>query len=166
MDIRAAQLEDAEGLLALQLSLDRETTFMMLEPGERSLDVGDLRARIAQLLVSPNSTLLLAEIDGAPVGFIEAEGGEYRRTRHVAHLALGVLAAYRRRGVGTSLLETMDDWARSHGVRRLELSVMSDNEPAIALYRKAGYQVEGTRSGSILREGRFVDGLAMAKFLA
>ena len=165
MNIRTVQPEDSAALLELQLALDRETSFMMLEPGERSLDVERLCRRIATILASPNSTLLVAEVEDVLIGFVEAEGGSYHRTRHVAHLALGVLARFHRRGAGTRLLEAVEDWARRTGVRRLELSVMSDNESAISLYRKMGFQSEGARTGSILREGCFVDGLAMAKFL-
>jgi hypothetical protein len=44
--IRLAAPEDAAALLALQHRLDGQSSFMMLEPGEREREPGRLRARL------------------------------------------------------------------------------------------------------------------------
>jgi putative acetyltransferase len=49
------------------------------------------------------------------------------------------------------------------GVLRIELTVYTDNAPAIALYRKFGFVVEGCHRGYALRDGRYVDAFAMAR---
>jgi putative acetyltransferase len=48
-------------------------------------------------------------------------------------------------------------------VLRLELNVYVDNEPAIALYRKFGFEIEGTNRAFALRDGVYVDSHAMAR---
>jgi L-phenylalanine/L-methionine N-acetyltransferase len=48
-------------------------------------------------------------------------------------------------------------------VRRLELAVYVDNAPAIALYKKFGFAVEGTRRAAAFRDGAFVDDYVMAR---
>lgn len=48
-------------------------------------------------------------------------------------------------------------------VFRLELTVFTDNERAIALYRKFGFEAEGTHRAYALRDGRYADVLAMAR---
>ena len=58
------------------------------------------------------------------------------------------------------LVDYADHWAQ---VLRLELTVYSDNAPAIALYRKFGFEIEGTHRGFALRGGVFVDAHAMAR---
>jgi putative acetyltransferase len=66
--------------------------------------------------------------------------------------------------VGSALMAAMCEYAdRWVGVLRLELTVYTDNAAAIALYRKFGFQVEGTLRGYALRDGRYVDALAMAR---
>ena len=57
-------------------------------------------------------------------------------------------------------IEAADNWL---GLRRLELTVYVDNEPAIALYKKHGFTIEGTRRQDAFRAGTFVDSHAMAR---
>ena len=54
-----------------------------------------------------------------------------------------------------------DNWLN---LRRLELAVYVDNEPGIRLYRKFGFEIEGTRRGDAFRDGKFVDSFAMARW--
>ena len=39
-------------------------------------------------------------------------------------------------------------------------------QPAIALYRKFGFEIEGTHKAYALRDGRYVDAYAMARIRA
>jgi hypothetical protein len=49
------------------------------------------------------------------------------------------------------------------GLRRLELTCYVDNTPALALYRRFGFEVEGTHRAYALRDGRYVDAYSMAR---
>lgn len=49
------------------------------------------------------------------------------------------------------------------GLTRMELEVFVDNEPAIHLYKKFGFEVEGTRVAFAFRDGQYVDTLMMAR---
>ena len=65
---------------------------------------------------------------------------------------------------GSALMAAMCDYAdRWAGVLRLELTVFVDNAPAIALYRKFGFEIEGTHRAYALRDGRYADVHAMAR---
>jgi putative acetyltransferase len=46
---------------------------------------------------------------------------------------------------------------------RLELEVYTDNEPAIRLYKKFGFIIEGTLAQYSFRDGQFVDSHLMAR---
>jgi putative acetyltransferase len=66
--------------------------------------------------------------------------------------------------VGTALMQALVDYAdRWAHVLRLELTVYVDNARAIALYRKFGFEVEGTHRAYALRDGAYVDALFMAR---
>lgn len=57
-------------------------------------------------------------------------------------LMLYVLPHHRRQGIATALLETAQTWAKVRGDRQIGLQVFANNQAAISLYRKLGYQTE------------------------
>lgn len=60
-------------------------------------------------------------------------------------MTIGVGAAYQRQGIATVLLDALIDRAREQGARRMLLEVRVDNEPALTLYRNAGFERIGLR---------------------
>jgi len=86
------------------------------------------------------------------------------RRQHAAEIGMGVHDAHHGRGIGTALLSALLDTAdRWLGLTRVELTVFADNERAIRLYERAGFEVEGRLRAFALRDGHLVDGLAMAR---
>jgi len=123
-------------------------------------------ARLAESLAPGKPDLLLsAELHGEVVGSsgLHPVGAALRR-RHVMMLGISVAREVQGRGVGSALMAAMCDYADNWvGVLRLELTVYADNAPAIALYRKFGFEVEGTHRAYAMRDGHYVDTLAMAR---
>ncbi|WP_282373566.1 GNAT family N-acetyltransferase, partial [Pseudomonas sp. PS02290] len=68
------------------------------------------------------------------------------------------------KGVGSRLmaavLEVADNWMNLH---RVELTVFADNEAALALYRKFGFETEGRLRDYAIRDGVLVDAISMAR---
>ena len=61
-------------------------------------------------------------------------------------LAIFVLQAYQRAGIGTKLLEHLLGHASDIGIERVWLTVERWNNPAIALYERVGFEATGTES--------------------
>lgn len=164
--IRSATPQDAAAILALAAQLDAETAFMLLEPGERTTTPDVLAARLQARCDAPNSGWWLALDGDRLVGYLSAEGGRYRRNAHSASLVVGIRQAYSGQGIGTRLFATLLDWARGTGIiHRLELTVMTHNAAAVALYRKMGFAIEGTRQHALRIDGMWVDEYHMARLL-
>jgi ribosomal protein S18 acetylase RimI-like enzyme len=86
--------------------------------------------------------------------------------RHSAVLGMGVLREHRGQGWGSRLLEATLEMADARGIRRAELVVRADNEPAIALYRRFGFELEGRCRQYLRHEGVDYDALLMARLIA
>ena len=83
---------------------------------------------------------ILAEVDGVVAGLagIEAVGGR-DKIRHRADFGISIDRQYWNLGIGTALMNACIDCAREAGYEQIELSVVAENETAIAMYRKAGF---------------------------
>ncbi|MDF2556740.1 MAG: hypothetical protein K0R71_568 [Bacillales bacterium] len=98
------------------------------------------------------------------IGHIGLHVGANPRKRHSASFGLMVHKDYQGMGVGKALLKTIidiaDNWLK---LVRVDLTVYVDNEKAIKLYKKFGFEKEGIiRKGSI-RNGEYVDEFLMSR---
>jgi L-phenylalanine/L-methionine N-acetyltransferase len=112
--------------------------------------------------------LLVASIDGRVVGNLGLRaGGPSPRRRHAYSLGMSVHDQFHRRGVGSALMtaavDLADNWMQA---TRLELTVFTDNAAAIALYRRFGFEIEGTHKQYAFRNGAYADVYAMARLKA
>ena len=86
------------------------------------------------------------------------------RRRHAAHVGLIVHENWHAKGVGTALMKALIDSADNWlNLSRLELTVFTDNDPAVKLYKKLGFVIEGTHKKYAFRDGELADVYAMAR---
>ncbi|MFM2479622.1 GNAT family N-acetyltransferase [Celerinatantimonas sp. MCCC 1A17872] len=108
----------------------------------------------------------VALLDGEIVGNIGFEVCKSPRRRHVGTFGMGVKDNIQGRGVGSQLLaavvELSDKWLN---LRRLEVEVYVDNERAINLYKKFGFQIEGESVDYAFRNGEYVNVYHMARLV-
>ncbi|WP_309247700.1 GNAT family N-acetyltransferase [Priestia flexa] len=63
------------------------------------------------------------------------------------------------------LFQQLEEWAKEQQIHRLELTVVVENVIAIHLYKKIGFQIEGTKKHSLRINGQYVDEYIMSKLL-
>ena len=165
MSIREIKLDDAERLVNLIKKVESKSQYMLFESGERNISPEQQLKRIEVMKKEGNSTIFVAEENGVLIGYLFAMGGIAKRNRHSVYLVIGILSEYRGLGVGTKLFLHLEDWAREHSVHRLELSVVTRNEAGLQLYKKMGFDIEGTKRHSLFIDGEFVDEYYMSKLL-
>ncbi|OZI71064.1 GNAT family N-acetyltransferase [Bordetella genomosp. 12] len=97
---------------------------------------------IAELARRPGARALIAWSQSEPAGLaITFEGFSTFACQPLLNLHdFMVSARFRGQGVGLKLLAALDDLARELGCCKITLEVLEGNEPARALYRKAGYE--------------------------
>jgi len=165
--VREATPTDAAALLDHLKALAAEPGINIpLDPDEISTTLEQERALLADIAASPRAIMLVAEVDRTIVGELSLKAISSRRAvQHVATLGMSVKAASRGKGVGRALMTDAIEWAPTAGIKRIELYVYARNAPAIALYEKFGFAVEGRRKGFIREGDAYLDDFVMARLL-
>jgi ribosomal-protein-alanine N-acetyltransferase len=126
------------------------------------------RRQISDALVLPNCHCGLISAQGCAVSSAEDWPAGFYLSRSVLDeeelLLLGVDPAFRRRGLGSTLLTSFIDAASKRGVRRLHLE-MRRNNPAARLYASHGFHPVGVRPGYYRTAAGPIDAISYAKLL-
>lgn len=133
-------------------------------PRDRALLVKFLKLTYQELYPNQDFSHLAKTVDRyfsieTPLWWIELPGAEYhlptkvvgclwmgnavdqvKGDRHSHIFLLYVSPPHRRRGIGSALVNYAENWARERGDRQIGLQVFLNNQPALNLYQKLGYQ--------------------------
>ncbi|MCD6450272.1 MAG: GNAT family N-acetyltransferase [Thermotogaceae bacterium] len=162
--IREVFVEDAERLHEFYLKVTSETEFLVTLP-EEVLDVASERNLIRIYRSSHNRLYLVAFYSSQIIGALKLAGNRRKRMSHVAELSIAVKKDFWGLGVGSILMKEAINWAKSHEIKRIELTVLDNNKRAINLYNKFGFVEEcRMKMATILSDGHH-DLILMAKFL-
>ncbi len=162
--VRPAAPADAEHLARLADAVSSEPEGWLISIAGEWRSAADERRYLKALRRYPHAAVFVAEEgNGVIVGRLSVGRDPHPSSAHVADVGLMVAMAARRQGVGRALLEAAIAWARTAGVRKLELHVFPWNEAAIGLYESVGFEREGYRKQHYRRgDGGYVDAILMA----
>ncbi|RIW31994.1 GNAT family N-acetyltransferase [Bacillus salacetis] len=165
MVIREIETTDAEGFINLIKEVENHSDFMLMGAGERKTTPEQQLKQLERIKMQRNSTIFVAEEKGQLLGYLIAMGGTVQKNKHSAYLVIGILQDRRGQGIGSQLFEKVMEWAAKHGITRLELTAVTENKAGVALYKKSGFDIEGTKRNSLIIHGRYYDEYYMAKLL-
>ena len=160
MDIKVRRTEpsDAKGIKEVYECHDAQMhTFFLPYPSTDKWE--------KHLVTMPDNVYAyIAVVDGEVVGSIGFEVCVNPRRRHVASFGMGVKDSAAGQGVGSALMSTVielaDKWLN---LKRIELTVFVDNDRAIKLYKKFGFEVEGESPAFAFRNGEYKSVYHMAR---
>lgn len=188
IQVRPIEPADADAYVELLAWLDVESRYPVVNIIERSMDAADWRTAIEQLRAARERIIIVAQVTDQVTDQEDATNGPPESTTLAAqqHLLAGFLSTtsdwfggvyelrivigireqYTGQGIGTRLFTALEDWARTAGVRRLHLTVETDNVRALALYHKMGFEVVGHIHHAVQIQGQWLDDYVMEKWLA
>ena len=117
-----------------------ETDYLLSYPDENSFTAEQEGKFLKRKAESANEVEIIALVDGRVAGTagVDAIGGKYK-LRHRAEFGISVLKEYWGLGIGRALLDACIECAKRAGYAQLELTVVAENERAVAMYRRAGF---------------------------
>lgn len=130
--IRLAQRADAAGIAALSR--------IAIEQG---LPWRWTPERVRRAMAEASTNVIVAELDGAAVGFALMKYGE--ATAHL--LLMAVRRDARRQGVGRALLRWLEAVAVAAGIAHIRLEARADNRQALAFYARLGFAQHALAQG-------------------
>lgn len=144
LHLRNATRKDAQRVCDLFQLTHTQTDFLLAYPEESSFTVRQEEEFLNGLLESPREIMLLAELDGSLAGCASvcAVGSKYK-VCHRAEFGISVDRAFWNFGIGRALTQAAIECAKAAQYTYLELSVVADNERAVQMYKKAGFQEYG-----------------------
>ncbi len=160
--IKTTQVNDAQALLDFFNASLYESDSLTTAPGELNLTL-EMEERLVQGWIdNKNCNNLICLHEGEIIGICGLHGKDNRkRLGHITNLGITVSKSYWGLGVGYLLIQEQINYAKRVGLKKLDLEVRTDNLGAVHLYKKCGFEIEGTHKMAALIDGEYKDNYFM-----
>lgn len=133
-----------------------ESPYLSFGKGGYHRDPEGVARMIMEFSSTDNQLFLLAWLETTLIGALTLEASQRSRIRHRAELSITVSREFWSRGVAGLLISDCLEFVKGgRRIKKIELQVREDNERALRLYRRFGFEVEGILSRAIFTEGKF-----------
>lgn len=153
--IREADIEDAENVIEYIKIVSDETNFLISDSSERNFTVRKEKEFLQNIQSSILEKIFLFEIENKIVGMCSIEGINKIRIKHRVDMAITVLKNYWGNKIGEKLIDYAIEYCKSNCIKKIELTVRIDNERALKLYKKFGFEIEGEIKNFIYLNGNY-----------
>ena len=164
-NIREAHIEDAEKVIRYIIKVSDETDFMLSGSDERELDVKKEEEFLQSIQKSMTTKMFLCEIDGEIIGICNLKGVDRKRVKHRVNLGISVLKKYWGNGIAKRLINYAVAYAKENSIKKIELTVRTDNERALKLYKSLGFFIEGEIKSFFCIDDVYYDCYIMGLFI-
>lgn len=164
---KTPEISDAEAMLKYIIKACGETEFLTRYPEEwvgASIDAEE--AWIKKLRDSEHSFCITCFVDGEIGGNCELVFNGGMKTSHRATVMIAILKDYWNLGIGSAMFHDMLAEAQRRSVEILELELVEENERALHLYEKFGFEVVAKKPKYFkFKDGTYHSELYMQKYL-
>ena len=138
--------------------------YLTREPGEFNMSIENEIKFIKNKANNDKEIFLTAKVNGNIVGTLGFTTSSLKRYQHKGQFGIAILKEFWNYGIGSKLIETMINWADNNNFLKICLEVDSNNERAIKLYEKFGFQQEGIlKFDKYLEKGVYIDSIIMSR---
>jgi RimJ/RimL family protein N-acetyltransferase len=163
--LRTPTLNDLDDLLSVINSLVEEQANILVDEKVTREDELDWLSTALARLEKDETIYVIAEVDDRVVGNSELGRKTTGRDRHVGTIGIAIRDGFREIGIGTEMIKTLIDQAKSRGLKVLTISTFANNERAHHVYQKLGFVDTGRIPKKFFKEGKYIDEILMARVL-
>ncbi len=158
---------DAEEYCSISNQGFKETRYLSRSSEDEGISLESCKAFIDDVVDSKKEALLVAKYMDQIVGFGDILGCLNRsKMKHKCDLNVFVLKEFWGLGIGSALMKALIDFAYNAGYEKIDLSVADDNDRAIKLYERMGFEITGREVHALKHaDGDYSDWVMMVKFL-
>ena len=165
--LKSPQEKDAQEMIRYFITVAGESHFMTNYPEEIELTMEEEAEFLKKRLESPTDAMIAAWVGDEIVGnasiYVFAE---QVKMRHRACFGIAIKEKFQGRGLGQILTEEAVTLAQKNGFSQIELGVFADNDKALHLYQKHGFEEWGrTKNAFRLKDGSYRDEIVMGLLL-
>ena len=147
IQIRRGVIGDAPALLEFFKKVGAETDFLMMDENGLGMTVTEETEFLKQYNDPRRGLYLVATNENGDIVGQSAITQDYpdrKKAEHIYGFGIAILKDYWGIGLATKMMEQIINYAKQIGVVRLDLFVITTNDRAIKLYKKFGFEIEGT----------------------
>lgn len=154
--VEKAKPEDAEAVLNYLRQIGGETDNLTFGSEGLPFTAEEEAEYINNIIKSESNVMLFAKRNGQIIGDASLDCLA-RRMSHRGVIGISVVKDEWGKGIGSMLMQKIIDHAKSCNIEIISLEVRSDNDRAINLYKKFGFQKIGTFAGFFKIEDELID---------
>ena len=165
--LKTPEISDAAGMLAYIKKACGETDLLLRTPEEwEAVTLEKEEKWVKNQRESKNTLAITCFIDGEIAGNCEISFRSGTKTRHRAVVGIAILQKFWNLGIGTAMMQYLEELARQIGYEQIELEVVDGNDTAKRLYEKCGFVETGKQARALkYDDGTYRDEILMIKVL-
>lgn len=164
--LKTATKEYAKSMIEYLNIIGGESDFITFGKNEFILSVEDEEKYIEQTNTMENCKMVLIIVNDEIVGIASINSPQKERMKHNGVLGISFRKKYWGMGLGNEVMRYLIEWAKFNGItKKISLLVREDNERAIKLYEKFGFEREGILKKDIYVNGNYYNTIAMGLYI-
>ena len=165
--IRSSVKEDAEKFMEYRKTTNSETDFLIRYPEEVNFSIEQAEKFLKEYSEDEKALLIFVFLNGEIAGSISlGDVSNMMKLKHRANFGVMVRKKYWNLGIGNLLITRILQIAKDTGYEQVELGVFENNENAIRIYKKIGFEEWGrVRRAFKLKNGNYYDEIIMGIML-
>lgn len=164
---RSADVEDAAQMIEYLNQISLDTPYLANEPGEVTLSVDDEEKFLTRIKADARSLMLVVLHGDEIIGAANVNPVSSKpRMCHRCSIGISLKKPFWNEGIGSEMMKTLIKTATDVGFEQMELEVVVENERALALYKKFGFEICGRHPHDMkYKDGTYADVFLMVKAL-